>query len=130
MNFSVMIFMIMRNNDILYIMNEVEKYITEFPDAVQEKLNEIRSAIFDIAPQATERISYGMPAYYLNGSCLFYFAGYKKHIGFYPKAEGIDAFKEKLTDYKTSKGTIQFPLNKPLPIDLIREIITFRVKNK
>ena len=110
-------------------MNEVEKYIMEFPYEVQERLHEIRSAIFDIAPQVTERISYGMPTFDLNGNCFVYFAGYKKHIGFYPKAEGIDAFKDKLTDYKTSKGTVQFPLSKPLPIDLIREIISFRVKN-
>jgi len=110
-------------------MNEVEKYIMEFPDGVRERLHEIRSAIFDLAPQVTERISYGMPTFDLNGNCLVYFAGYKKHIGFYPKAEGIDAFMDKLTDYKTSKGTVQFPLNKPLPLDLIREMIKFRVES-
>ena len=108
-------------------MNEVDKYIQEFPVSVQERLSEIRCIIFEIAPQVTERISYEMPSYYLSGKTLLHFAGYKKHIGFYPAADGIEAFKEKLTDYKTSKGTVQFPLNKPLPQGLIREIISYRV---
>jgi uncharacterized protein YdhG (YjbR/CyaY superfamily) len=108
-------------------MNEVDKYIEGFPVEVQERLSEIRRIIFEIAPQVTEGISYGMPAFGLNGKWFIYFAGYKKHIGFYPKAEGIEAFKEKLTDYKTSKGAVQFPLNKPLPLDLIREIISYHI---
>lgn len=108
-------------------MNEVEKYIKNFPVEVQEQLNAIRDIILELAPQSTERICMIMPTYDLNGKWLVHFAGYDKHIGFYPQPEGITAFKEKLTDYKTSKGTVQFPLDKPLPLDLIREIVRFRV---
>lgn len=108
-------------------MNEVDAYIKGFPVAVQEQLTEIRNIILELAPQATERICMGIPTFDLNGKWLVHFAGYKKHIGFYPQPRGIIAFKEKLTEYKTSKGTIQFPLNKPLPLDLIREIVSFRV---
>jgi uncharacterized protein YdhG (YjbR/CyaY superfamily) len=108
-------------------MNVTDKYIESFPVEIRERLNEIRKVIFEIAPSVTEGISYGMPAYGLNGKQFVYYAGYKKHIGFYPEAEGITAFKEKLTDYKTSKGAVQFPLNKPLPLDLIREMIRYHV---
>jgi len=108
-------------------MNEVGEYISGFPAEIQEKLSKIRSLIFETAPQVSERINWGMPSYYLNGRTLFHFAGFKKHIGFYPTAEGVTAFSEKLLDYKTAKGTVQFSLNKPLPLDLIREIIIYRV---
>ncbi len=108
-------------------MNEVDAYINEFPVEVQERLTSIRNTILESAPQATERICMRMPTYDLNGKWLVHFAGYQKHIGFYPQPEGIIAFKEKLTDYKTTKGTVQFPLNRPLPLDLIREIVSFRV---
>lgn len=109
-------------------MNEVESYIKGFPVEVQERLNAIREIVREIAPQATERICMRMPTYDLNGKWLVHFAGFEKHIGFYPQPEGIIAFTEKLIGYKTSKGTIQFPLNKPLPLDLIREIVKFRVE--
>jgi uncharacterized protein YdhG (YjbR/CyaY superfamily) len=109
------------------IMNEVDKYIEKFPDKVKERLREIRRVIFEVAPNVIEGISYGMPAYGLGGKWFVYYAGYKKHIGFYPKAEGITVFKEKLTDYKTSKGAVQFPFNKPLPLELIREIVSYHV---
>ncbi|MBL4935596.1 DUF1801 domain-containing protein [Clostridium sp. YIM B02515] len=108
-------------------MNEVDVYIKEFPVEVQERLTSIRNIILELAPQATERICMRMPTYDLNGKWLVHFAGFQKHIGFYPQPEGIIAFKEKLTDYKTTKGTIQFPLNRPMPLDLIREIVRFRV---
>lgn len=108
-------------------MNEVDKYINGFPAEVQERLTAIRNIIFEIAPQAVERMCMRMPTYDLNGKWLVHFAGFNKHIGFYPQPEGIAAFKEKLADYKTSKGTVQFPLSKPLPLELIREIISFRV---
>jgi len=111
-------------------MNEVEKYIEGFPSEVQEKLNMIRNSIIELAPQATERICMKMPTYDLNGKWLVHFAGFERHIGLYPQPEGVTAFKEKLIDYKTSKGAIQFPLNKPLPLDLIREIIIYRVKKQ
>ena len=108
-------------------MNEVDSYIKGFPEEVQERLTVIRNIILESAPQATERICMRMPTYDLNGKWLVHFAGFEKHIGFYPQPEGITAFKEKLTSYKTSKGTVQFPLNKPLPSELIREIVRFRV---
>jgi uncharacterized protein YdhG (YjbR/CyaY superfamily) len=111
-------------------MNEVELYMQGFPEEVRERLTAIRNSILELAPQATERICMRMPTYDLNGKWLVHFAGYEKHIGFYPQPEGVAAFKEKLTGYKTSKGTVQFPLSKPLPIDLIREIIRFRVEEQ
>ena len=111
-------------------MNEVEKYIKGFPIEIQERLNAIRDSILELVPQATERICMGIPTYTLNGKWLIHFAGFKKHIGFYPQPEGITAFKEKLKEYKTSKGTVQFPLNKPLPIELICEMIRYKVKEE
>lgn len=111
-------------------MNEVEKYIDEFPKEVQEKLNELRENILELAPNAQERICMRMPTYDLNGKWLVHFAAFKKHIGFYPQPEGIVAFQDKLKGYKTTKGTIQFPIDEPLPIELIREIIKYRVKEQ
>jgi len=111
-------------------MNEVNAYIKGFPVEVQERLTAIRNIILELAPQATERICMRMPTYDFNGKWLVHFAGFEKHIGFYPQPEGITAFKEKLTNYKTSKGTVQFPLGKPLPLDLIREIVRFRVDDQ
>lgn len=108
-------------------MNEIDLYIKGFPLEVQERLTAIRNVILELAPYAAERICMRMPTYDLNGKWLVHFAGYEKHIGFYPQPEGVTAFKEKLTGYKTSKGAVQFPLNKPLPLDLIREIVRFRV---
>lgn len=110
--------------------NEVDEYIKNFPMEVQERLTAIRNIIRELAPQATERICMRMPTYDLNGKWLVHFAAFKKHIGFYPQPEGITAFKEKLSGYKTSKGAVQFPLDKPLPIDLIREIVKFRVEQQ
>lgn len=111
-------------------MNEVDDYINGFPAEVQERLNEIRNIITETAPQAAERICMRMPTYDLNGGWLVHFAGFDKHIGFYPQPEGIIAFQDKLKDYKTTKGAIQFPMNKPLPLDLIREIVKYRLENQ
>lgn len=111
-------------------MNEVDSYIKSFPIEVQERLTAIREIIQEIAPQATERICMRMPTYDLNGKWLVHFAGYAKHIGFYPQPEGIVAFKGKLSRYKTSKGAVQFPLNEPLPLDLIRDIVNFKVREQ
>ncbi|HOJ48432.1 MAG TPA: DUF1801 domain-containing protein [Bacillota bacterium] len=111
-------------------MNEVEQYIQNFPPEVRERLTAIREIILESAPQATERICMRMPTYDLNGKWLVHFAGFKNHIGFYPQPEGIEAFKEKLAGYKTSKGAVQFPHSKPLPTDLIREIVRFRVEQQ
>ncbi len=109
------------------ISKNVDEYIKGCPAALQKRLNEIRNAILKAAPGAEERISYQMPAYYLRG-ILVYFAAHKDHIGFYPTASGVEAFKKELSQYKYSKGTIQFPLNKPFPFDLITRIVIFRVK--
>ncbi|NLM50514.1 MAG: hypothetical protein GX196_06140 [Clostridiaceae bacterium] len=111
-------------------MNEVDKYIEGFPEHVRERLTAIRNIIRELAPQATERICMRMPTYDLNGKWLVHFAAFKNHIGFYPQPEGILAFKEKLSGYKTSKGAVQFPLDKPLPTDLIREIVKYRVEEQ
>jgi len=106
--------------------NNIDEYISIFPGEVQEILEQIRAAIKEAAPQATELISYGMPAFKLNG-ILVWFAAYSKHIGFYPHSSGILAFKKELSVYKGGKGSVQFPLDKPVPLDLISEIVKFRL---
>lgn len=105
----------------------VDAYIATFPQNIQEILQQLRCAIREAAPDAQETISYQMPAFKQNG-VLVYFAAFKNHIGFFPTAAGIEAFKDRLGAYKRSKGTIQFPLDKPLPLDLVKEIVRFRVK--
>jgi uncharacterized protein YdhG (YjbR/CyaY superfamily) len=105
----------------------IDDYIDTFPKNVQHKLTELRSAIKESAPEAEEAISYGMPTFQLNGG-LVWFAAYKKHIGFYPTHSGILAFEEKLSIYKHSKGAVQFPIDGPIPLDIVREIVRFRVK--
>jgi uncharacterized protein YdhG (YjbR/CyaY superfamily) len=105
----------------------VDQYISNFPDDTRELLNQMREAIKESAPDSEEVISYKMPAYKQNGM-LVYFAGYTKHIGFYPTGSGISHFKEKLSMYKGAKGSVQFPLDKPLPLELISEIVKFRVQ--
>ncbi|MBU6262858.1 MAG: DUF1801 domain-containing protein [Bacteroidetes bacterium] len=106
--------------------NEIDVYIATFPAATQKQLKNIRAIIKEAAPEATEVISYGMPAYKQNGM-LVYFAGYKAHIGFYPTASGIKHFLPKIQAYKHSKGAVQFPLDQPLPKNLIQEIVAFRI---
>ena len=107
--------------------NEIDNYIKGFPAVVQQQLKNIRAIIKAVAPEAEEVISYGMPAYKLNGM-LVYFAGYKAHIGFYPTPSGIKNFLLKLKGYKCSKAAVQFPIDKPLPESLIKEIVAFRIK--
>jgi uncharacterized protein YdhG (YjbR/CyaY superfamily) len=92
-------------------------------------LETLRQAIRETAPDAKEVISYQMPAFKQNG-ILVWFAAFKSHIGFFPRTSAVEAFKNKLTPYKTSKGTIRFPLNEPLPLDLIKEIVKFRVEEE
>ena len=106
----------------------VNSYITTFPSEVQEILEKIRATIVKNAPKAIESISYGMPAYKTNGKPLVYFAGYKKHIGFYATPNGHSTFKEELSQYKQGKGSVQFQINEPIPYDLIARIVAFRVK--
>jgi uncharacterized protein YdhG (YjbR/CyaY superfamily) len=103
----------------------VDQYIATAPEESKTKLLQMRSIILKAAPKAEESIAYMMPAYKLNG-VLVYFGGYKKHIGFYPTASGIENFKKELEGYVTSKGAIQFPLDKPLPTKLITQIVKFR----
>ena len=105
---------------------DTDEYISQFPPHVQQILQQLRQTIRDLVPGAEEVISYGIPTFRLYGN-LVHYAAYKRHIGFYPGAAGIEIFKDKLSGYKLSKGTVQFPLDEPLPFDLIREIVLFRV---
>ena len=105
----------------------IDEYIATFPENVQDILQEIRKVIRESAPEAEEAISYGMPTFKLNGN-LVHFAAYEHHIGFYPAPSGIEAFKEELSPYKGGKGSVQFPIDKPLPLDLVEKIVIFRVK--
>ena len=106
---------------------DIDEYIRKSPEDVRKILIEIRKTIKKAAPKATEKISYGMPAFVLNGN-LVYFAAFKNHIGFYPTPSPIIAFKKELSSYKTSKGAIQFPIDKPIPYSLITKIVKFKVK--
>jgi uncharacterized protein YdhG (YjbR/CyaY superfamily) len=105
----------------------IDQYISTFAGPVQEALGLVRATIQKYAPEATEKISYAMPTFYYLGN-LIHFAGYDKHIGLYALPSGNEAFKKELSAYKTGKGSIQFPLDKPMPVDLIRQITEFRVK--
>jgi uncharacterized protein YdhG (YjbR/CyaY superfamily) len=107
--------------------NSIDEYIAGFPPETQKVLDEIRALIKASAPGAIETISYAIPTFDLNGRHLVHFAGYKTHIGFYPVPSGLEAFKEDLMPYKQGKGSVQFPLGQPLPTDLIRRIVEFRV---
>jgi uncharacterized protein YdhG (YjbR/CyaY superfamily) len=109
--------------------SSVDEYLKGFPPEVREKLGLLRETIQKYAPEAKEVISYQMPAYKQNG-ILVCFAGHKNHIGFYPGVAAIELFKSRMTFYKLSKGTIQFPLDQPLPLDLIADIVTFKVLEK
>jgi uncharacterized protein YdhG (YjbR/CyaY superfamily) len=104
----------------------IDEYIATFPKKLQKTLKQLRKVIKAAAPEAEERISYQMPAFSFKG-VLVYFAAYKNHIGFYPTSSGISAYKKELSEYKSSKGTVQFPINKPLPFELISRIVKFRV---
>jgi len=104
----------------------IDEYILQFPPEVQEILQTLRKVIKDAAPDAEEKIGYQMPTFFLNGN-LVHYAAHKNHIGFYPTPSGIDAFKNELSEYKGAKGSVQFPIEKPLPYELISEIVKFRV---
>jgi uncharacterized protein YdhG (YjbR/CyaY superfamily) len=107
--------------------SSIDEYIRSFPEHIQKKLEEIRNVIKELVPEAQEKISYQIPAFSLNGN-LVWFAGYAKHIGFYPGASGIKAFKSELSKYKYAKGSVQFPIEEPLPIELIKKIVNFKVE--
>lgn len=105
----------------------IDEYIAEFPAATQERLEEIRSLVHQLAPEATETISYAIPTFDLGGKHLVHFAGFEHHIGLYPTPTGMETFADALASYKTGKGSVQFPHERPLPIDLITRIVEFRL---
>jgi uncharacterized protein YdhG (YjbR/CyaY superfamily) len=104
----------------------IDAYIATFPESIQKKLQKLRLVIKAAAPDATEKISYQMPTFYLNGN-LVHFAAFKHHFGFYPTPSGTEQFQKELSAYKTSKGAIQFPIDKPIPYDLVTRIVEYRV---
>lgn len=110
-------------------MTVIDDYISQFPSEIQIKLQLIRETIKKAAPDAQEKISWRMPTFTLNGN-LVHFAAHKKHIGFYPGPEAIEAFQEELSKYKNSKGAVQFPYHEEMPIDLITRIVKYRVNEK
>ena len=105
----------------------IEDYISGFPQEVRKKLEQVRTTIQKAAPDASERISYQIPTFFLNGN-LVHFAAYKTHIGFYPAPSGIKEFMEEISKYKWAKGSVQFPIDEEIPVDLITRIVAFRVK--
>ncbi len=109
------------------IPQNIDEYIAGFPKEIQTILEQVRMTIRQAAPEAKEAIKYAMPTFVLNGN-LVHFAAFKHHIGFYPIPTGIEAFKEELSVYKQGKGSVQFPINKPMPLDLIARIVRFRVE--
>ena len=106
-------------------MSEIDDYISGFPPETRALLVRMRELIRAAAPEASEKISYGMPTFFLNGN-LVHFAGYKGHIGFYPAPSGISRFPERISEYKYAKGSVQFPLDETLPEQLISDIVKFR----
>jgi uncharacterized protein YdhG (YjbR/CyaY superfamily) len=105
----------------------IHEYISNFPPEIQKLLNQLRETIQKAAPEATEKISYNIPTFYLSGN-LVHFAAYKNHIGFYPAPSALKKFEKELKDYPRSKGAVQFLLDKPLPLELITKMVAFRVK--
>ncbi|MDO8943116.1 MAG: DUF1801 domain-containing protein [Desulfobacterales bacterium] len=108
------------------VINSIDEYIATFPEEVQKILGELRAVIKAAAPDAVEKISYQMPTFFLKGN-LVHFAAYKRHIGFYPTPSGIEDFQDELSIYANAKGSVQFPIDQPLPLALIGKIVKFRV---
>ncbi len=108
--------------------SSVDEYIGSYPKELQVLLEKLRVTIKKVAPAAVESMSYGMPGYKLNNKPLVYFGGFKNHIGFFPTPNGMEQFDKELAPYKTGKGTAQFPLDKPIPYDLVTKIVEYRVK--
>ena len=106
----------------------IDEYISKFPKDVRDVLEVLRLAIKKTAPKAKEAIRYGIPTFTLNGN-LVHFAAFKNHIGFYPTPSAIEAFKKELSPFKQSKGTVRFPLDKPIPLELVKKIVEFRVQD-
>jgi uncharacterized protein YdhG (YjbR/CyaY superfamily) len=108
-------------------MKTIDEYIKTFEPNIQKTLNEIRSFIRTLVPEAAEKISYGIPTFYLNGN-LVHFAAFKDHYGFFPSPSGINAFEKELAPYRTGKGTLKFSLDKPIPWKIVKKVVQFRVK--
>ncbi len=106
----------------------IDEYLAGFPKHIQKILGQVRAAIKKAAPGAEEKISYAIPTFTLNGKNLVHFAAFKNHIGFYPAPTGSEAFKKELSVYKTGKGSVQFPLDQPMPLTLVTKIVAYRVK--
>lgn len=115
-----------KSNSKQIAITSIDDYIQQFEPSIQTKLNQMRQIIQDAAPDASEKISYQMPTFYLNGN-LVHFAAYSHHIGFYPAPSAILKFQKELAVYKNAKGSVQFPLDQDLPVDLIRQMVVFRV---
>ena len=111
------------------IADTIDDYVAHFPKGVQQRLKQLRATIRKAAPDAREKISYAIPTFTL-GRNLVHFAAYERHIGFYPGAAGIAAFQQELSVYKSAKGSVQFPLNEPLPLALVTRIVKFRVEQE
>ena len=107
----------------------VDHYLSKFQGEARKRLEKLRQVISENAPEAIEKMSYGVPAFYLNGNLIVY-AAFKHHVGIYPTPSAIEAFMEKLKGFETSKGTIKFPLDKPMPYDLVAEITQYRVREQ
>lgn len=105
----------------------IDEYIAAFPHEIQDQLQKLRETIRKAAPNAEEAMSYAIPTFRLNGN-LVHFAAFKKHIGFYPGPSGIDAFRKELSTYDRAKGSVRFPIDKPLPLSLVSKVVKFRVK--
>jgi uncharacterized protein YdhG (YjbR/CyaY superfamily) len=108
--------------------NTIDEYISTFPGEIQTALEKVRQAIHNAAPDAVETISYDMPTFDLNGKHLVFFAGWKHHISLHPVPAGDEAFQQELSHYKRGRGTIQFPLDKPIPSDFVEQIVTFLMR--
>ena len=105
----------------------IDEYIAAFPDEIQAMLEQIRATISKVAPTAEEAIKYAIPTFVLNGRNLVHFAAFKNHIGFYPTPTGIESFQKELSKYKQGKGSVQFPLDEPMPLALITKIVKFNM---
>jgi uncharacterized protein YdhG (YjbR/CyaY superfamily) len=110
------------------VSGSVDEYIATAEPEARQMLEELRTVLKAAVPEATERISWGMPTLDLNGKHLLFFAGYARHVGFYPLPRAVEAFKEELKSYKTARGSVQFPLDRPLPVDLVTRLAEFRVR--
>jgi uncharacterized protein YdhG (YjbR/CyaY superfamily) len=113
----------MKNNTVGFV--SIDEYIATFPEEIQKKLEEVRATIKAAAPRAQEKISYQVPTFFLYGN-LVHFAAFKNHLSFFPASSGVQAFQDELSQYETSKGTIKFPHDQPLPLDLISRITKYR----